>query len=186
MEVLNYINEVWKPVRGYFNLYEVSNFGRVRSLGNGKTYKTGRVLSPFKAHNGYLRVELWKDEKRKTYRLHRLVWEAFNGPIPKGMQVNHINEDKTDNRLANLNLMTCKENINYGTGIQRAAKSRRKMVEQYTLDGVHFMTWFSVKGVEEELGYLGYSASAISACCNGKLKSHKGYIWKHEEPIENK
>lgn len=101
------------------------------------------------------------------------------------MQINHINEDKTDNRLENLNLMTCKENNNWGTRNERAgksvAKSQSKMVEQYTLNGVHFMTWFSAKGVVEELGHLGYDSAAICKCCKGKQNTHKGYIWKYKE-----
>lgn len=185
MEILQYINEVWNPVRGYFGLYEASNYGRVRSLGNGKTHKTERILCPGKKKNGYLQVCLYKDGKRKYLKVHRLVWEAFNGPIPNGMQINHINEDKTDNRLENLNLMTCKENLNWGTRNKRAgkaiAKAKSKMVEQYTLEGEHIMTWFSARGVERELGHLGFDHSHISKCCNGNLKMHKGFIWKYAE-----
>lgn len=164
--------------------YEVSNYGRVRSLNYLRTGKT-RILSPFKTGGGYLQVGLWKDGKGKLYKVHRLVWEAFNGPIPEGMQVNHINEDKTDNRLENLNLMTPKENLNWGTRNERAgksiAKSRSKMVEQYTLSGVYLCTWPSTISVERELGHLGFRTSHISECCNGKHKSHKGYIWKYAE-----
>lgn len=180
MEILQYINEVWKPVRGYFNLYEVSNYGRVRSLNYHHTDKE-RILSPFKNSGGYLIVGLYKDEKRKKYRIHRLVWEAFNGPIPKGMQINHLNEDKTDCSLTNLSLVTPKENINYGTRNGRVAKSLSKPVEQFTLSGIYLCTWPSTISVEEELGHLGFDQSAISACCNGKQKTHKGFIWKYAE-----
>lgn len=197
MEVLNYINEVWKPVRDYFNLYEVSNYGRVRSLNYRRTGKT-KILRPKKDSSGYLQVCLYKDGKVKNHSVHRLVWEAFVGPIPEGMQINHINERKTDNFIwvnpdgsvdlekSNLNLMTRKENINWGTGIRRRAKSQSKVIEQYTLNGVYLCTWPSGMSVERKLGHLGFSESSISKCCKGKLKSHKGYIWKYEEPIENK
>lgn len=184
MEILNYINEVWKPVRGYFNLYEASNYGRVRSLNYNHTGKT-RLLSPGKTTGGYLQVVLYKDGKLKGFRVHRLVWEAFNGPIPEGMQINHLSEDKTDNRLENLSLVSAKENNNWGTRNERAgkgvAKAKSKMVEQYTLEGEHIMTWFSARGVERELGHLGVRECAISACCRGKQKTHKGYIWKYAE-----
>ena len=115
------IYEEWKPIPGYFELYDASNFGRIRSLKFGKV----KILKPF-GKKDYLRIELNKDGKRKRYSVHRLVWEAFNGEIPKDMQVNHINEIKTDNSLWNLNLMTPKENTNYGTGIQRGVDKRRR------------------------------------------------------------
>lgn len=172
--------EIWKFVPGYDGLYMVSNLGRVKSLNYNHIGKE-KVLKPFTAVKGYYRVRLSKNGKITSYQVHRLVWEAFNGPIPEGMQVNHINEDKTDNSLTNLNLMTCKDNINWGTGIRRSAKSKSKMVEQYTLDGEHIMTWFSVNGIQKELGHLGFDESAISACCLGKRKTHKGYIWKYAE-----
>ena len=168
------------PILGYEGRYEGSNFGRIKSLNYRRTGKE-KILRPRKLKAGYLQVPLWKDEKGQRFLVHRLVWEAFNGPIPEGMEVNHVNECTWDNRLENLNLLTHKENINWGTGVRRSAKARSKMVEQYTLDGEHIMTWFSISGVEKELGHLGYDQGAISNCCQGKLKTHKGYIWKYKE-----
>ena len=172
--------EIWMPILGYEELYWASNLGRVKSLNYNHTGKE-KILSLCKVQTGYLAVHLFKDGKGKMYKVHRLVWEAFNGPIPEGMQINHLNEDKTDNRLENLSLTTPKENCNWGTRNYRRAKALSKMVEQYTLDGVHFMTWFSAKGVEEELGHLGFNRGHISECCQGKRKMHKGYIWKYAE-----
>lgn len=155
----------------------VSDLGRVKSLNYGRTGKKS-ILKPEKIRGGYLRVNLFKNGKIKRFLVHRLVWESFNGTIPEGYDCNHINEDKSDNRLENLNLMTRKENINWGTGIKRRAKSRQKLVEQFTLDGTHIATWFSVKGIVEELGFY---QSSISDCCLGKLKTAHGYIWKYEK-----
>lgn len=175
------IKEIWVPILGYEELYWVSNFGRIKTLGNGKTHKTERILRPEKLKNGYLRVCLYRDGKAKPFSIHRLVWAAFNGPIPNGMQINHLNEDKTDNRLENLSLVSAKANCNWGTRNRRMVKSLSKMVEQYTLDGEHIMTRFSAKGVKEELGHLGFDNRSISACCLGKLKTHNGYIWKYRK-----
>lgn len=170
--------EEWRDIPGYEGLYQVSNLGRVKSLNYHLTGKE-QILRPGKDRiGGYLQVGLSKGGKRKHFKVHRLVWEAFNGPIPEGYECNHINEDKTDNRLENLNLMTPKENTNWGTRNERVAKAQRKMVEQYTLDGIHICTWFSVRGLEKELGYF---QSYISNCCNGKHKTAYGYKWKYAE-----
>lgn len=79
----NYYGEIWKPVYGYYGLYDVSNFGRVKSLNYNHTGNS-RVLIPQLARS-YMHVGLWKNRKAKVFKVHRLVWEAFNGPIPKGM-----------------------------------------------------------------------------------------------------
>ena len=92
--------------RNYDN-YEVFENGKIYS------YKTKKFLKPQTQKNGYQVVNLYdNDGKMKKYLVHRIVYEAVSGaPIPEGMQVNHINEDKTDNRFfENLNLMTPKQN----------------------------------------------------------------------------
>ena len=116
------MEEIWKDIEGYPN-YMISSYGRVKSLNYNHTGRE-EILKP-KITNGYYRIGLRKNGKRKFYQIHRLVYETFIGEIPQGIQVNHINEVKTDNRLENLNLMTPKENINWGTGIQRRAEKRK-------------------------------------------------------------
>ena len=106
----------------YTGLYQCSNTGLVRSLNYGRTGKI-ELLNQQQHKNGYLFVGLWKSMNNKCISVHRLVYETFVGEIPQGMQVNHINEDKTDNRLENLNLMTPKENINWGTANERRSKA---------------------------------------------------------------
>lgn len=167
--------ETWKDIPGYEGYYQASNLGNVRSLNyrhTGKEY----FLKPGQDWKGYLLVDLWKDGKRKTFKVHRLVWVSFNGPIPEGMQINHNDEEKTNNNLENLSLMTPSENVNWGTRNYRDAKKQRKMVEQYRLDGTHICTWFSLIGIQRELGY---SAGNISSCCNGRYKVAYGYVWKY-------
>lgn len=177
--------EIWKDIPE-FEGYQVSNLGRVKSLeridARGHRVKE-KILKPWITRKGYYLVTLCKNSIVKAYRVHRLVWSAFNGQIPEGLQVNHINEIKTDNRLENLNLMTCKENINYGTGIERRAKKqingkKSKPVLQFTLEGILIKEYPSTKQVERELGF---AQGNIVKCCKGKLKTAYNYKWKYKE-----
>ena len=159
-----------------YSKYEVYDDGRIWS------YYTNKFLKPITDKDGYQQVSLSDNEgKQKTYKVHRVVWETFSGsPIPEGMQVNHINEDKTDNRFfENLNLMTPKENINWGTGIERRAKTMTngklsKKVGAFKNDEL-VMTFISTKEAQRQ----GFDSGHIVACCRGKLKTHKGYEWRY-------
>jgi hypothetical protein len=175
------IYEEWRPVKNYEGLYEVSNFGRVRSLDHwlknwrGDYIKKGKILRQGKQTNGYLQVFLCKDGRCKSISVHRLVYKAFNGNIPEGMEVNHINEIKTDNSVWNLNLMTRKENVNWGTAIKRRAENNSQTILQLTYpEGKFIKEWSSAA----EAGRNGFNQNLISLCCNGKQKSHKGFLWR--------
>lgn len=177
--------EIWKDIPNYEG-YQVSNLGRVKSLERldaiGRKRKE-KILKPQMNSHGYYQVWLCKNSIQKFYIIHRLVWEAFNGSIPENMQVNHINEVKTDNRLENLNLMTAKENSNWGTRNERRVKNlingkRSKPVLQFTLDDILVKEYPSTKQVERELGF---NQGHISACCKGKRKTAYGYKWKYKE-----
>lgn len=174
------IYEEWRPVVGYAGLYDASNFGRIRSLGHwtnngrGNCFKKGNIFKLGKRKKGYRQVGLFKDGKCKHFYVHRLVYEAFNGTIPDGMEVNHINEIKTDNSVWNLNLMTPKENTNYGKCIQKRATKESQPVLQLTPDDELIKEWLSIS----EAGRNGFSIGNISKCCDGKRKTHKGFKWR--------
>lgn len=183
--------EIWKDIPNYEGIYQASNLGRIKSLERidvrGHRVKE-KILKPSRDRYGYYQVVLCKNSKLKAYRVHRLVWSAFNGQIPENMQVNHINEIKSDNRLENLNLMTCKENINYGTGIERRVKkcsiilkNRKdlsKPVLQFTLEDILIKEYPSLMQVYRELGF---SCGNIVNCCKGRYKQAYGYKWKYKE-----
>lgn len=136
------IKERWCAIKGYEGKYEVSDLGNVRSLNYGRSGKI-KVLSPA-IKKGYLNVILYKKgEKRKMFRVHRLVVTAFIGPIPKGMVVNHINENKLDNRLSNLEICTVTQNINHGTRNERLAKAKNKQLDLIEADWPYTELTFS-------------------------------------------
>ena len=179
-------NEEWKDIPNYEGLYQASNLGRIKSLERidalGHRLKE-KILKPRLIRNGYYQVDLCKNSKVRHYMVHRLVYEAFNGTIPEGLQVNHINEVKSDNRLSNLNLMTAKENSNWGTRNERRVKKqingkKSKPVLQYDLNDNLVKKYPSAHQVERETGFdNGY----IIACCKGKYNTAYGYKWRYKE-----
>lgn len=171
--------EFWRDIQGFEGLYQVSSLGRVKSLERitpQKHHIKERILNQIKVTGGYLNVNLCKDGKLKRFQVHRLVYQTFVGEIPEGMQVNHIDEDKTNNRVDNLNLMTPKENVNWGTRNERSAEKHSKQVIQYNLEGNEINRFPSTREVERTLGFAhGY----ISACCLGKINTAYSYIWRY-------
>lgn len=165
--------------RNYSN-YDIYQDGKIWS------YKYKKFLKPKTSKDGYQQVCLVNNEgKKKMYYVHRVVYEAVTGePILEGMQVNHIDEDKTNNHINNLNLMTPKENINWGSGIERCSKARingkrSKSVGAFK-DGKLVMTFPSTNEAERN----GYNQGNVASCCrNCYLREgnnvYKGYTWRY-------
>jgi hypothetical protein len=102
--------ETWKPIKGWEGLYEVSDLGRVRSFQRAKQGQPPAVLESHPNRNGYIRVRLFRNGQRQYGSVHRLVCQAFRGEALPGMQVNHIDGNKANNRLDNLEYATPREN----------------------------------------------------------------------------
>ena len=171
------MEENWKDVLEFEGLYQASNLGRIRSL-----FRYKIVLKPQKNSCGYLFVNLHYNGNVKKCFIHRLVYEAFNGKIPEGLVVNHIDENKENNRLDNLNLMSQKENINWGTRTQRVSKSLTngffsKSVLQFTLNWKFVRDWPSTMECQRH----GFNNSNVGKCCNGLKKTYKGFIWMYAD-----
>ena len=181
--------ELWKDVKDYEGLYQVSTLGRVRSLDKyvntknrnvDKVLKRGKILKPTYNQDGYLTVSLYKDGKGTRFLVHRLVAEAFiSNPLNLPV-INHKDEVKDNNHPYNLEWCTDEYNKNYGTAIKRSAEKRSKKVYQYDLQGNLINVWASTMDCDRN----GYDHRTISACCLGKLKTHQNFIWSYK-PIEN-
>ena len=160
--------ETFVKIEG-FERYEVSNLGKVRNI------KSGRILKPYLDRGGYLRYQLYGYDKQKHPLLHRIIAIAFIDNPEEKPCVNHIDENKTNNDLSNLEWCTVKENNIHGTRTKRASEKRFKKVIQLDLNDNVLNEFESMTQAEQETGAL---VSHISRCCNGKRKSAGGYKWR--------
>lgn len=151
------IKEIWKPVKNYEKLYEISNLGNIRSLdrivkGKDNIIKLirGKNHKLYTAKSGYVFTSLYKNSESKRYSVHRLVADAFI-PNPENLpQINHIDENKGNNCVENLEWVTCSENCK-----RKSVKGERKIL-QYDKNGNFIKEWNSIKEASENLN-INYS-----------------------------
>ena len=191
------MEEIWKDIEGYEG-YQISNFGRVRSLdrydGRGWWIK-GRILKPIMDKKGYLNVGLSKNNQRKIFKVHRLVALHFIPNIENKPEIDHINTIKIDNTVflnedgsvnydkTNLRWVTPKENSNNPLSIVNKSESkkgiknhRHQPVLQYDKDGNFIREWDTMTEAETTLNIT----HKIHYVCQGKRKTCGGYIWKYK------
>jgi hypothetical protein len=188
------MKEEWRPVKGYEGLYEVSNMGRVRSVDheveivqskrNYKIHRKGQLLKPQARQHGYLCVQLHgrgghSTRNFKSLSVHRLVAESFVSNPYDYKEVNHKDEDKTNNRADNLEWCTRQYNTNYGScQIRRVRKGadnpRSKPVNQYTRDGQFVRKFDSINEVRR----FGFSIGNVWKCLKGQYSHAYGFVWR--------
>jgi hypothetical protein len=186
-------NEIWKPIKDYEGLYEVSNYGRVRSVDHveyiphprnplyiqkRKIYGRIKKLRHHKA--GYWITDLYKENIGTTKTVHRLVAEAFIPNPQNKPEVNHIDENKENSRVENLEWCSRVENVRHGTALTRMGRGHWTPVIQMTKDGTFVKRWDCM---QEAADKLGLHMTHISAVCRGRSKSHGGFLWRY--PDEN-
>lgn len=172
--------ERWKDVIGYEKLYKVSSDGRMWSCIRNKAMA-------LKINKGYFMVNLSCNGKIKTYSVHRLVAMAFIENQQNKREVNHIDENKLNNNIDNLQWATSKENANWGTRNNRISEyvknnpqissgKRKRKVEQIDLStGKVIARYDSISDVAKKFKY---HQGNISSCCSGKINKANGYSWR--------
>ena len=187
------MEEIWKDIKKYEGLYQVSNLGRVKSLErirkNGKNnfyLKKERLLKQATQNIGYKFVVLYKDNGKKGYRVHRLVAETFI-PNPNNYNcINHKDECRTNNKVDNLEWCTISYNNSYGTKLERYRKNLIKKigrkVNQYDLNGNFIKQWDCIMDIERHLKKK-RASSPICACCRNKKPTAYGFKWCYENQV---
>lgn len=177
------MKEVWKDIAGFEGLYQVSNFGRVKSFPrNGTQVKTPHILCP-STTTSYALYRLSKNDKSYYKKGHRLVAQAFL-PNPEGKpHINHIDGNRLNNRVDNLEWCTPSENIIHcywtlktGTGFVN------KEVYQCDSNGKIIRRWSAIKIAARALGIFG---GDIGRCCAGRRHTAGGFKWKYVNEEES-
>lgn len=180
--------EIWKDIIGYEGLYQVSNFGNVKSLdrcvpfGTNHRIVKSKILKPILSTSGYSKVAL-----PKNLYIHRIVLTSFVGICDLKPHVNHINGIKTDNRLENLEWVTARENlihsktvlgnVNYLKGKHgKDHPQSKKVIQINRMTGYVISNFDSIADAEKEVG-----VSGVSSSCIGKSNIAGNYIWVFEK-----
>lgn len=171
--------EVWKDIPGLPGYKGGAICGHILSCNYRRTGEA-RILSESPDSKGYPKVKVMKDGKQLVLKVHRLIASTFL-PNPDNLpQVNHKDEDKTNNSVFNLEYCDCLTNVRYGSGTKRSAENRTnnrlrsKPVEQYSLNGTLIQTYPSVAEAKRKTGI-----QHIVDACSGKRDTAGGYIWKY-------
>lgn len=182
-------NEIWKPVVGYEELYEVSSMGKIKSLNNRSNHKKEKILKPIKDKDGYLRICLCKNNKKKIKAIHRLVAEAFISNPNNKPVINHKDGIKYNNNVNNLEWCTISENSKHAYDNRLRIISERqkefcrslhiknmKRINQYDMEDNFIKTWNSIADIKRQL-----KIDNISACCKGIRKQSGNFKWRYAD-----
>ena len=174
--------EIWQDIKGYEGFYKISNYGRIKSLSTeykmpngGIAKRKGRILKQSKNKINNYRVVTLNYQERKRFYVHRLVAYTFIPNLKNLPQVNHIDGNKDNNNVWNLEWCSAKQNVQHSI---KNNLRKSKAINQYDIDGKFIREWGSIK---EASTVLHIPDSNIINCCKGKCKIIGGYIWKYVE-----
>ena len=179
------LDQIWKTIDNYGD-YEVSNYGKVRRISydgdksKEEQYKLPYYLKHRIDKDGYFRYTLCVKGKTKSFYAHRLVAQAFIPNPNNKPQVNHIDGNKQNNYVDNLEWCTIQENNLHAlrNGLRDMKNNKlSKQVEQYDMNGNLLNTF---KSANDAKRITGLSQGHISECCRGEYKQYKGYVWKYK------
>ena len=173
---------MWKDIQGYEGAYQVDENGNVYSI------RKKKMLKAWKNRFGYLKVSLWKDNRGKQFAVHRLVAQAFIPNPENKPQVNHIDCDRTNNNVDNLEWVTNQENHDWSVKLGRRvmrenwrskiiATRQRKPVEGTNIETGEVIRFDGIRAVSS----AGYDSKSVTNCCKGRKKSYRGFTWRYLE-----
>lgn len=185
------MKEIWKPIAGYEGLYEVSNLGNVASLNYQNTGKR-KVLALKHHSSGYVTVTLCNRGVHKNKSIHTLVARTFIDNPKNLPQVNHIDGDKTNNTVENLEWVTAKENMRHAVqnGLRDPHNNNarfgsdntlKRSVYQYTKSGEFVREWDCISNAAR---HISSRPASVINCCKGRIKSLKGFVWSYTPPAQ--
>lgn len=178
------MTEIFKPIRGYEGLYEISNLGRVKALDKivwmrygGYRHHPERLMKLEVMKLGYVRAQLHNGVKRKIL-VHLLVADAFLPPKPDGHEINHKDGNKANNRADNLEWSTKSDNIHHSYKVigRKQPDFYKRRVQMFSKDGILLAEYESLKEASESVGI---SKGTICSACRGKYATVKNHIWKY-------
>lgn len=171
------MDEIWKPISGYENLYEISNLGNIRSHHN---YRSKNHLITPRLKQGYYQIGLRKNSKRKWFLVHRLVAKTFISNPNNLPCVNHKDENKLNNSVENLEWCTYHYNNTYGDRINKCVEKTSIPVLKYTLDGKFICRY---KSASEAARQNNCDVSSLAKCCRQINKTTKGFVYRYEREV---
>lgn len=176
------IYELWKDIKDFKGLYQISNLGNIKSLPKKHNLKNGhsyiqkeQILKPYKNNRGYLQIDLVKNGKHYKRQVHNLVATTFIENPNNYIEINHKDENKLNNCVDNLEWCSHIYNSNYGNRNKKISKALEKKINQYDLNGNFIKTWNSQLEIQKELKI---PQANISAAVRGVYKQTHGYRWE--------
>lgn len=158
--------EIWKPIKGYEHRYKVSTLGNIKTL-NYKNKGFEKILKPSEAGAGYLMIRLLKDNKIKSFYIHRLVVSNFISEIEKGFDINHLDKNKKNNSLNNLEIISHRENCCHS--FTNTNKLSKYIGVSFNKNANKWIAGIKINGNRKHLGYFNDENSAYEARKNAEI-----------------